>query len=236
MQSNVVQNIQVAGLAAYVRFVHRTSRVVVSGTAEGSSLVTFWHDGILALLAATVGTKNVAVYIRAQPHIQDTLELLAHLEIPTFVSDHRGTAGVKAARRWLSTPGRLLAVTADPVQPLRVEPGVARLARMLDVPLRPLAVTASHGYRLDRLDRGVVPYVGGRLNVSVLPSVHESSLEETAAAVQRALPTDTLTGTAAPSLVPWRRALAAWPLLCLMPRTRGKLTVWPATEPTSITF
>lgn len=228
--------IQVAGLAAYVRLVHRTSRVAITRPAGGSSLATFWHDGILPLLAATVGAKNVGVYIRAQPFIQDTLDLLAFLNIPTFVSDHRGTAGIKAARRWLSTPGRVLAVTADPLQPLHAVPGVARLARMLDVPLCPLLVTASHGYRLDRVDRGVVPHLGGELKVSVLPAVRDSSPEDAARAIERALPKDTLVGTTARSLASWRSAFEAWPRLCLAPRTQGKLTVWPATEPTSVIF
>jgi lysophospholipid acyltransferase (LPLAT)-like uncharacterized protein len=233
---SVVKDVQVAGLAHYLTALRRTSHVSVVRASEGSALLTFWHDAILALLAATSGTENVAIYVRDQPFIEDTLDLLAYLGLPTFVSNHQGTAGIKAARKWLAVPGRLLVVTADPEQPRVAVPGVARLARMLGVPLCPLAVTASRGSRLRRTDGCVLPQLGGELTVRALPPVNEPSPEASAAAVQRALSSGTLLETAARPLLPWRRVLEAWPRLCLKPRTRGQVTVWPATEPASIIF
>jgi lysophospholipid acyltransferase (LPLAT)-like uncharacterized protein len=233
---SVVGNVQVAGLAHYLTALRRTSRVSVVRATEGSALLTFWHDAILPLLAATSGTENVAIYVRAQPFIEDTLALLAYLGLPTFVSDHQGTAGIKAARKWLSVSGRLLVVTADPEEARVAVPGVARLARMLGVPLCPLAVTASHGSRLPRTDGCVLPHLGGELTVQALPPVIEPTLEASAAAVQHALSGSTLVDTPARPLLPWRRALEVWPRLCLKPRTRGQVTVWPATEPASLIF
>ena len=233
---SVVKDLQVAGLAQYLRRVQQTSRVSVIRASEGSALATFWHEAVFALLAAMVGTKNVAVYVRDQPFPDNTLALLVHLGVTTFVSDHRGTAGVKAARQWLSVPGRLLLVTADFMKPRVALPGVARLARMLGVPLCPMVVTASHGYRMPVWDRCVVPHLRGELSVQVLPPVAEPSLAATAASVGRDLSPSTLTEPSAAPLLPWRRALEAWPRLCLMRRTRGKLAVWPATQSIEVNF
>lgn len=169
----ILKSMQVAGLAGYLRAVQRTSHVSIVRPTEGSALVTFWHDAILPLLAATMGADNVAIYVRAHPLMQDTIDFLGYLGLRTFVSDHQGTASVKAARQWLSVPGRLLAVTLDAGEPQVALPGVARLARMLCVPLCPLAVAASRGYRMLRRDRCVVPHLGGELTVRALAPVAE---------------------------------------------------------------
>jgi lysophospholipid acyltransferase (LPLAT)-like uncharacterized protein len=231
-----VKNGQIAGLARYLRAVQRTSDVSVVRSTDASALITFWHDAILPLLATTLGIHNVAIYVRGHPLMGDTLDLLAALGLRTFVSDNTGTAGVKAARQWLSVPGRLLAVTLDAAEPQVALPGVARLARMLGVPLCPLAVTASSGYRMPGWDRCVVPHLGGKLTVRALPPVRERSLDATALAAQRALSASTLIEPAAMDLFPWRRMFEVWPRLCLMPLARGKLTVWPATEPVDFSF
>ncbi|HYP97656.1 MAG TPA: hypothetical protein VER96_03210 [Polyangiaceae bacterium] len=233
---NVPKNLQLAGFAWYLTALKRTSRISVTRATPESVLATFTRDAMLALLAATLGTDNVAIYIRAQPLIEDTLELLAKLRVPAFVSDHRGTAGVKAARHWLRTPGRVLAVSADPLVPQVVVPGVARLARMLHVPLCPLVVTVSHGYRVQRKDRCVVPHLAGELTVCMLPPVSEPSLDASAAAIGRALSKSTLHEPTHTPAVPWRRALEVWPRLCMRPRTNGQIKVWPATEPVEISF
>ena len=230
------KNIQVAGFARYLRLVERTSHVSVARAISGSALVTFWHDAIFCLLAATMAERNVAIYVRAQPHIQDTLDLLASLGLRTFVSDNQGTSVIKAAREWLSEPGRLLAVTLDRQEPHVAESGVARLARMLSVPLCPLSVSASRGYHTSGWDRCVVPHLGGRLTIRALAPVTYESIAASTLSAQRALTAATLVAPSSTPLVPWRRAFEAWPRVCLMPRTRGKLTVWPATEPVKISF
>jgi hypothetical protein len=107
---------------------------------------------------------------------------------------------------------------------------------MLGVPLCPLAITASHGYRLSRQYQGVVPHLGGELTVRVLPPVSEPSFDAMAIAIERAMSKSTLDEPAPRPLVPWRRALEVWPRLCMMPRTRGRIKVWPATEATELTF
>lgn len=233
---NLVKGLQVAGLARYLITVRQTSRVSIERETQESALVAFWHDAIPSLLAAARGRQDVAIYIRAQPFIEDVLDLLADMGIPTFVSDHQGTAGLKAARRWLSTPGRLLGITADVGAPRTALPGVGRLARMLGVPLCPLTVTASHGYRMSDQYHKVVPHLGGEVTVRVLPRVSEPSFDATAAALERALAKSTLSEPAPSPLVPWRRGFELWPRLCLAPRTRGKLKVWPATEATELIF
>ncbi len=230
-----VKRMQVAGTAQYLRCVQRTSRVSVVRESEDSALVTFWHDAILPLLAATMDRENVAIYIRTHPFIDDTLDLLNYLGMRTFVADNRGTAVVKAARRWLSVPGRLLAVTLDAGQPQVASPGVVRLARALGVPVCPLSVSASHGYRMPRWDRTVVPHLGGELSVRVLPAVAGPTVAATTEMVQRTLLASTL-AAAAPARVRWRAAWEVWPRLCLMPRTRGRLKVWPATEAVPFIF
>lgn len=231
-----VRTMQITALARYLRDVQRTSEVTVTRAHQGSALVTFWHDAILPLLAAVRGADNIAIYIRTDPLIGDTLDMLRYLGLRTFTSDHRNAAGVKAARAWLSVPGRLLAVTLDAGDPQVALPGVPRLARMLGVPLCPLAVTASRGFRLPRWDRCVVPHLGGELTVRALEPVSEPSLEASVASLERALSASTLVEPAARSLVPWRRALEFWPRWCLAPRTRGKLAVWPNMEPVEVSF
>lgn len=233
---NLARDLQVAALAYYLRAVRRTSRVTVDHPHTGSGLVTFWHDAMLPLLAASVGTKNVAIYVRAQPFLNDSLDLLNYLGVRAFISDQRGTAGIKAARQWLlEVPGRLLAITLDMGEPHVALPGVARLARMLGVSLHPLAVTVSRGYRTQR-EHSVVPHLRGQLSVRVLPAVSEPTLERAALALQNALLDSTLSEPAPEPSVPWRKVVEAWPRACMMPLTRGKLTVWPAKQPTTISF
>jgi hypothetical protein len=140
-----------------------------------------------------------------------------------FVSDHRGTSGVKAARQWLSTPGRVLAITLDMGVPRTALPGVVRLARMLGVPLRPLVVTATSGYRLEQWDRCVVPHGGGRLGVRLLDAVDTSTPDHGALAMTGALCDPTLAEGAPRG---WGRALAPWPRACLHPIVKNRLAVW----------
>jgi lysophospholipid acyltransferase (LPLAT)-like uncharacterized protein len=226
--------LQVGALGAYLRCVNRTTAVEVDVATPESALVTFWHDAIFCVLAATFGMKDVGIYIRAQPHIEDTLDLMERLGVRTFVSDHKNAAGVKEAREWLGVPGRLLAVTLDGGTARVAMPGVVRLARMLKVPLHPLSVSASSGYRMGGWDRLVVPHAGGRLSVRALPAVPTDDPEADALVLQRAMPEPTLAPPSPGARVPWGRHLEVWPRLCLMPLTRGKLKVWPAREPRTV--
>jgi lysophospholipid acyltransferase (LPLAT)-like uncharacterized protein len=104
-------------------------------------------------------------------------------------------------------------------------PGVVRLARMLRVPLHPLAVSASSGFELRGWDRCVVPHPGARISVNALRpiSLHDG-LVEGARALERALPGATLV-PANHALVKYRRGLEAWPRLCMMPLAVGRLRV-----------
>jgi lysophospholipid acyltransferase (LPLAT)-like uncharacterized protein len=223
----LAQGAQVRGFAAYLRLVQRTSLVQVACDVEESALVGFWHDAMFCLLSATLGRKEVALYVRAQPGLRRTLELLSALGVRVFVSDHRGTAGVKEARQWLSVPGRVLAITLDMGVPRTALPGVGRLSRMLGVPLRPLAVTATSGYRLEQWDRCIVPDAGGRLAVRLLDAVDTRTPDHGARALESAL-CDPALGEGPPRA--WGRVLAPWPRACLHPIVKNRLRVWSGGE------
>jgi lysophospholipid acyltransferase (LPLAT)-like uncharacterized protein len=218
--------LQVNGVAAYFRWVHATSRVEVDCKVPESALVALWHDAMFCLLAATVGMKDVAVYVRAQPFLRDTLGLLSALGVRVILSDHRGTEGVKAARRWLSVPGRVLAITLDMGVPRVALPGVVRLARMLRAPLHPLSVSATSGYRLEQWDRCVVPYPGARLEVRALDAVRtDREPEECALSLEQVLFEPALS-KAPTKYFSWGSVFAPWPRACLAPVGRNRLLVW----------
>jgi lysophospholipid acyltransferase (LPLAT)-like uncharacterized protein len=208
---------QLAGYAAYLSTVRRTSRITLEGRPAESVLATVWHDTIFSLLVAAIGQPQVAIYIREQPRLADMLDLLKRLGVHAIVSNHGTPAGVRAARDWLATPGRVLAITLDGGAAREPMPGVARLARIFRVPLCPLRVTVTSGFRRDGWDRCVVPRLGARIELALLPAVSlGAGLDAAAAALGRALPEPTL-GTVAGLGSRWSAAFDGWPRACLMP-------------------
>jgi lysophospholipid acyltransferase (LPLAT)-like uncharacterized protein len=219
---------QHAALGAYLRRVCAARAATIEVPVTESALVGLWHGSMLALMAATLGRDGVGVFVLDHPGVEDSLELLERLGFHVIVAEPGSADGVREARAWLSDPGRLLAITLDgPAGPARVaKPGALRLARMLNVPLYPLAVTASHGFELDRWDSCLVPYPGAAVSVRALsPAPRQAVSDHAAFMVQNSL---LAAGAAAVDGASVRhRAIKQWVRACTLPLTVGTLTIGP---------
>ena len=202
-----------AAIAAWLRFVHRTTRWRIEGREHARAvwesgtpaIGAFWHEQVPLMaflwthrLAGEAGPGRMRCVVLVSRHRDGRLigDIATRLGIEaTYGSSSKGALeGFRDLMRLLGD-GHTVAITPDgPRGPRRVaQPGVARLAALSGTKVVPVGIAVSRRRRLGTWDRMVFPLPFGRggmvygAPIAVAPEADESAvLAEIAAAMDAA--------------------------------------------------
>jgi len=225
---SIAEALQDEAFFRYMRSVRSSSRVSIEGSILESSIVTFWHEWMLCVLAGAIGLPRIAVCVWHQPGLERTVSLINRLGVHVIAARQDNAYGVRELREWLAREKSIVAITLDgPNGPRRVaKSGVVRLARLAKVPLHPLDVTASPVFELNGWDHCVMPATQNHIALRVLPAMPATGSPAEGAqllesALSRTVPTPDLRRG-------WARYLSwSWARACTMPLQFGTATLWP---------
>jgi len=162
------QNLLAALAAAYIRFVHATTRWTVLGDAHPETLARdgkpfigcFWHQRMLMLPPIWAHRRRMHMLISTHADGVLIAKTIGHFGIATIEgSTNRGAAAALRAMVEKLRQGEQVAVTPDgPRGPARnAAPGVASVAMLAQACVIPVAYSVSRARFLGSWDRLLVP-------------------------------------------------------------------------------
>lgn len=154
--------------AAYIRFVHRTTRWTVVGgehahrfwDAGRPVIGTFWHGRMLPMRCCWPQDVPIEILISAHRDGRLIARTIRRLGVGTVVgSSSRGGARATLAMRQRLQAGISIGITPDgPRGPrMRVAPGVVQLAALTGAPILPGSFSVTRARVLGSWDRFVLP-------------------------------------------------------------------------------
>lgn len=170
-------------LARYIKFVHRTSRIVFE-PADGAArfaghhpmIFALWHGQFLMLPALNPDSVKVKIMVARHGDADVLGDLLTRFGMGLIRGagaglrkrDRGGAAALLAARKALDE-GYSVGMTADvpPGPARRAGLGIVTLARVSGKPIIPVAVASSRYHALDTWSRLTINLPGSRLAVVV---------------------------------------------------------------------
>jgi lysophospholipid acyltransferase (LPLAT)-like uncharacterized protein len=168
LQSPLIQSILCHLAALYIRVVHVTGTWKIEGEAHANDLhesgrpfvLAFWHGRLMMMSYAWRNRSHVNMLISGHPDGRFVARTISHFGVQNIVgSTTRG--GWSAMRTIVKTlrNGGIVGITPDgPQGPrMRASDGVIKIARMANVPILPLAFSASKRKVLSTWDGFVLP-------------------------------------------------------------------------------
>jgi lysophospholipid acyltransferase (LPLAT)-like uncharacterized protein len=184
------------GAAGYLRLVHATGNWSVEGEEiprrlidEGRPfIVCFWHGRLLLVSEAWHYERRFHMVISQHPDGQLIANTIVRLGFDTISGSttHGGTAVLRAMHDALQA-GECVGITPDgPQGPrMRAGAGIVQAARMVQVPIVPLACAAAPRHQISNWDRLLVPLPFGRgvvkwgEPVEIARDANEAAVEDT---------------------------------------------------------
>jgi 3-deoxy-D-manno-octulosonic-acid transferase len=174
-------------LARYIRFVHRSSRIIAEPAdwlqrleAEQPFIYAFWHGQFL--LIPTLSPPSIPVDVMVARHGDAELigQALGHFDMGLIRGagagdrkrDRGGASALRGALKALEG-GRSLSMTADvpPGPARRAGEGIVTLARLSGRPIIPVAVASSRSKVLDTWSRMTINLPYSTIGVAVGPPI-----------------------------------------------------------------
>jgi lysophospholipid acyltransferase (LPLAT)-like uncharacterized protein len=162
-------------MAAYVRLVAATSRVVGQPVSQEQAVLAFWHEYNLVAATAAYMTRRGRRHVSFSTQtfrgevMNALLEAVGAGSVPLPAEGQRAEAArLSREMARLGREGASLGVSPDgPVGPYRrAKPGALIVARESGLPIQPWAVSHRPSVRFSgRWDRHIVPLPFGRLRV-----------------------------------------------------------------------